>query len=91
MTNNSVVDFAEFRNANLDEALLDSPQNRNTGTGGGGVIAVLFHDGDSGRSDNTDPHSEDGADEVMLSVKAKRFNLGSIRAENLVSPTLRVL
>lgn len=57
----------------------------------GGVIAVLFHDGDSGRSDNTDPHSEDGADEVMLSVKAKRFNLGSIRAENLVSPTLRVL
>lgn len=27
----------------------------------------------------------------MLSVKAKRFNLGSIRAENLVSHSLRVL
>lgn len=56
--------------------------------GGGGVIDgdLLFgYNIRAGSSDNTDAHSEDGADEVMLSVEAKRFNLGSIRAENLVS------
>lgn len=62
---------------------------------GGGVSII---DGDllfgcnirAGRNDNTNPPSKAGADEVMLSVKAKKFNLGSIRAENLVSHSLRV-
>lgn len=66
MTNNSVVDFAdaEFRNANPDEALLDSPQNRNTGTvlGWGWVIVVLFHDGDS-------TSEQEGATTRILTVK----------------------
>lgn len=64
MTNNSVVDFAdaEFRNANPDEALLDSPQNRNTGTGGAGGLAVLFHDSDS-------TSVQEGATTRILTVK----------------------
>lgn len=45
----------------------------------------------AGGSDHSDLRSKDGAGEAILTVKAKRFNLGPIRAENLVSHSLRVL
>lgn len=75
MTNNSDVDFAdaEFRNANPDESLLDSPQHGHSTMEGGSswfctTMATFYlntkseQEGATARLTNMNPHSKDVAD-----------------------------